>query len=36
MPTYELWTIRRESWLPPLPLARHHERDRPDGSRSED
>jgi hypothetical protein len=21
-PTYELWTVRRESWLPPLPL--HH------------
>lgn len=21
-PTYENWTIRRESWLPPLPLER--------------
>jgi hypothetical protein len=30
-PTYELWTIRRESWLPPFPLAKHYERDRPDG-----
>ena len=20
-PTYELWTIRRESWLPPFPLT---------------
>jgi len=30
-PTYELWTVRRENWLPPFPLARHYERDRPDG-----
>jgi hypothetical protein len=29
-PTYELWTVRRESWLPPFPLARHYEHDRPD------
>ena len=28
IPTYELWTLRRESWLPPFPLARHYERDR--------
>ena len=28
VPTYESWTIRRETWLPPLPLARHYERDR--------
>ncbi|MGN6518916.1 MAG: GFA family protein [Dokdonella sp.] len=35
-PTYELWTIRREAWLPPFPLARHYERDRPDTSRFED
>ena len=28
MPTYESWIIRRESWLPPFPLARHYERDR--------
>ncbi|TPW26448.1 GFA family protein [Pararhizobium mangrovi] len=27
-PTYELWTIRRESWLPPFPLDERHERDR--------
>jgi hypothetical protein len=27
-PTYELWTVRREKWLPPFPLAGHHERDR--------
>ncbi|MGO4477340.1 hypothetical protein AB4Z32_13910 [Massilia sp. 2TAF26] len=34
-PTYELWTVSRESWLPPFPLARHYEYDRPDG-RTED
>jgi len=34
-PTYELWTVRRESWLPPFPLARHYEHDRP-GGRTED
>lgn len=28
MPTYENWTIRRESWLPPFPLARHYRHDR--------
>jgi hypothetical protein len=27
-PTYECWTIRREAWLPPFPLARHYDRDR--------
>jgi len=27
-PTYELWTVRRESWLPTFPLARQYERDR--------
>jgi hypothetical protein len=35
-PTYELWTIRREVWLPPFPLARHYERDRESAGRSED
>ena len=34
-PTYELWTIRRESWLPPFPLAKHYERDRDSTSRFE-
>jgi hypothetical protein len=34
-PTYELWTIRRESWLPPFPLARHYERDRESKDRFE-
>jgi hypothetical protein len=28
MPTYEGWIVRRESWLPPFPLARHYQRDR--------
>jgi len=27
-PTYESWIVRRESWLPPFPLARRYERDR--------
>jgi hypothetical protein len=36
MPTYELWTIRRESWLPPFPLEHRYERDRDESSRSED
>jgi len=35
-PTSDLWPIRRESGLPPFPLARHHERDRDATSRSEE
>jgi len=27
-PTYELWTRRREAWLPPLPVSRSYDRDR--------
>ena len=34
-PTYELWTVRREAWLPPLPLASHYTRDREGTGRSE-
>jgi len=34
-PTYELWTIRRESWLPPFANMRQYERDRESASRSE-
>lgn len=34
-PTYELWTIRRESWLPPFSLAKHYERDRDSTERFE-
>ncbi len=35
VPTYELWTVRRESWLPDFPVAREYERDRPATSRFE-
>ncbi|HLS67805.1 MAG TPA: GFA family protein [Kiloniellales bacterium] len=35
-PTYESWTIRRESWLPPFPFARHYRHDRDPSSRHED
>lgn len=35
-PTYELWTVRREAWLPPFPLARRYERDRRSTGRSEE
>ena len=34
-PTYELWTVRREAWLPPLPLAGHYTRNRAGSGRSE-
>lgn len=34
-PSYELWTVRRESWLPAFALERHYERDRSSTSRSE-
>ena len=36
MPTYELWTVRREIWLPPFPLARHYARDRDAGDKTGD
>ena len=35
-PTYELWTVRRESWLPDFPVARHYRRDREGAGRSEE
>jgi hypothetical protein len=35
MPTYELWTVRREGWLPPFPLASHYTRDRESTGRTE-
>ena len=28
-PSYELWTIRREAWLPPFPVTDRFERDQP-------
>ena len=34
-PTYQSWTVRRESWLPPFPLAGHYGRDRHATGRSE-
>lgn len=34
-PTYELWTVRRETWLPPFPLDRHYVRDRESAGRTE-
>jgi len=36
MPSYELWTVRRETWLPQFPLSRSYERDRESIGRSED
>ncbi len=34
-PTYELWTIRREAWLPPFPDLKQYERDRDNLGRHE-
>lgn len=34
-PTYELWTLRREAWLPPFPVTRRYERNRASTGRSE-
>ncbi|EZH82157.1 aldehyde-activating protein, partial [Ectopseudomonas composti] len=34
-PTYELWTIRREAWLPPLTFDRHYPGDRDRSTRHE-
>lgn len=36
VPTYESWTLRRESWLSPLPQARQYDRDRTATGRRED
>ena len=35
-PTYELWTIRRESWLPPFPHTKLFDRDRNSTSHHEE
>jgi len=35
-PTYELWTIRREKWLTPVPGARQYDRDRDDYGHAEE
>ena len=34
-PTYECWSVRRESWLPPFPLARSYDHDREGEGRAE-
>lgn len=36
MPTYESWTLRRESWLPAFPLVCAFERDRQTTGRAEE
>lgn len=37
IPTYELWTVRREAWLPHFPPLRHsYDRDRENTGRSEE
>lgn len=35
-PSYELWTIRREHWLPDFPLKHHYPQNRENHDRSED
>lgn len=34
-PSYELWTIRRETWLPAFPGTKEYERDREASGRAE-
>lgn len=36
VPTYELWTIRRESWLPDFPVKHRYIKDRESDGRSKD
>ncbi|RWX77079.1 GFA family protein [Neorhizobium lilium] len=35
-PTYELWSIRRESWLPPFPVKHSYEHNRESSGRTEE
>ncbi|WP_298934600.1 GFA family protein [uncultured Ruegeria sp.] len=35
-PTYEIWTVRRESWLPAFAFMKQYERDRDATGRSEE
>lgn len=35
-PSYELWTVRRESWLPPFALKHSYAHDREGQSRAEE
>jgi hypothetical protein len=34
-PTYECWTVRRETWMPPFPDMIRYERDREEDTRHE-
>jgi hypothetical protein len=36
VPTYELWTIRRENWLPAFPGTRRYDRDRTEAGRRDE
>ncbi|MAY62399.1 MAG: aldehyde-activating protein [Rhizobiales bacterium] len=36
MPSYELWSTRREAWLPDFALPHHYERNRTGSGRTED
>jgi hypothetical protein len=36
VPTYELWTIRREAWLPPFAHMHQYERERDGTGRNEE
>jgi hypothetical protein len=36
VPTYELWTVRREGWLPAFPLRRRYGEDRNASGRAEE
>ena len=35
IPTYELWTIRREAWLPAFPDVKRYDRNRESAGRAE-
>ena len=35
IPTYELWTIRREGWLPAFPVGQHYPRDRDEAEKDD-
>ena len=35
-PSYELWTVRREAWLPPFPDMKRYDRNRATTGRSEE
>lgn len=35
IPTYELWTARREAWLPPFPVSQRYQRNRTSTDRAE-